>query len=62
MDKRIKDAVAGWEPEWQERFTERAGVREFEGGARRPIAEQLAFLELSQERRNISKTTTRGAA
>jgi hypothetical protein len=46
----VRKGVATWEPEWRELWQERAAVYEFDGGLRRPLAEQRAWLDVGQQR------------
>jgi hypothetical protein len=40
---RLRKVAAAWPADWRERWEERAGIMEYDGGARRIVAEDRAF-------------------
>ena len=60
MNAAIRAAVSKWPVEFQERWNERAALKEYEGRMPRYEAEGGAFLEVDAERRGALREQLRG--
>lgn len=60
LNPALARAVAGWSEADREAWSERAAIRQHDGGATLEDAEQRAFLEVDEARRKRARQTLAG--